>query len=241
MKDWEGSTVALNGTEVTVSLPNGVNSEEGQISKYHGFYVARYEAGYEKAENETDKTQGDDAKNNVIAKPLSKYGVKVWNFIEWINADASAKLMYAGDNVKSGLITEKQWNSICQWFSNSGLEVEGTRNDWGDYYGFAHEGTGWHAGYKPGLLKNWEYGDYSTFDIADAYLTGSGLNDNDYHKSIADFTGSLMEWVADHGTDPNQYYQRGSFLKGKSCSSRQQNSKYWCYFDVGFRVTLFLN
>ncbi len=240
MKDWEGSTVALNGTEVTVSLPNGVDSEESQINKYHGFYVARYEAGYEKAENETDKAQGDTAKNNKTDKPLSKYGVKVWNFIEWDQAKASAEMMCNNNNVKSGLITMTQWDTICTWFSNSGLKVDGNRDDWKQYYNLIYRGSGWHAG-RDKFLQNWEEGDYNTVDMKDAYITASGLNNGDYHKSIADFTGSLWEWVAGHGGNINyDYYYRGGGISNLSCSDCRKNSGRWCYDQVGFRVTLYL-
>ncbi len=242
MKDWEGSAVKLSEIEsYTTALPNGVDNEESQINKYHGFYVARYEAGNKDAVNETDTNQKKNATNNKKERPVSKNGVKVWNFIDWNHANESAKLMYTDNGVRSGLITDTQWDCICTWLSNSGLKVSGTGVKYADYYNLYYKGNGWYfVNEGEGKITAWANGDFDTRTDAVAYLTGCGLNGGDYHKSIADFTGSLAEWSATHGEDNYDHHYRGLGILGNQCSNRHKNAGYYCYWGVGFRVTLYL-
>ena len=76
-----------------------------------------------------------------MGKPLSKYGVKVWNFVAYSVAAPSAKLMVNSDSVKSGLITGTQWDTIMQWYQNSNIIVNNTQ-DWGTYANLNYSGEG---------------------------------------------------------------------------------------------------
>ena len=65
-------------------LDEGGNAES--VSKYGGFYVGRYEAGYEEVEDGSTYKQSAN-KNTQSGVPLSKAGVAAWNYISQTNAD----------------------------------------------------------------------------------------------------------------------------------------------------------
>jgi hypothetical protein len=89
-------------------------TENAQINTYHGFYVARYEAGL------TTETleQNAETNNNTNTTAVSKPGAKIWNYIDYNNANTVAQAMINNNTIygttKSGLITGTQWDTIMK-------------------------------------------------------------------------------------------------------------------------------
>ena len=95
-------------------------TENAQINTYHGFYVARYEAGLNNC-NLTSQSASTNNKTNTTA--VSKPGTKIWNYIDYNNANTVAQAMINNSatygTTKSGLITGTQWDTIMNWYQNS--------------------------------------------------------------------------------------------------------------------------
>jgi|GEM_PF-761019 len=103
---WCTTGIAYN--DVTLSdgtLPSGI-TENTQITKYGGFYIARYEAGKEST-----------------ATLVSKKNATVWVTINYANSKATSEAMYTTAEVKSGLVTGTQWDTAMKWIQNSGKSV----------------------------------------------------------------------------------------------------------------------
>ncbi len=104
-------------------LPKAVEDEKVQIIKYGGFYIARYEAGVAEY-MQVDNTNINSMANNKIGVPVSKSGVRPWNYIEYKKAKQNAESMYDNDSYKSGLMTNAQYNTILNWLKNTGYELK---------------------------------------------------------------------------------------------------------------------
>ena len=115
-------------------------TENTQIDTYHGFYVARYEAGL------TTETleQNADTNNNTNSIAVCKPGTKIWNYIDYNNANTVAQAMINNSatygTTKSGLITGTQWDTIMGWYQNSNIKVD-TTQDWETYINLTYSGN----------------------------------------------------------------------------------------------------
>jgi len=114
---WDGAVTYVSVSVTTNdTLPTGINSETNQITNYGGFYIARYEAGKE---------------NTTIL--VSKKLTTIWNNINYINSKIKSEAMYTTAEVKSGLVTGTQWDTILKWFQNKGVNVSSDSSSWGNY------------------------------------------------------------------------------------------------------------
>ena len=118
-----------NYDDVPGDLPSGV-TENTQITKYGGFYVGRYEAGVPANQTEIDGESLETS--DVNGTPQSKSGVMPWTYISYVKANSNAKLLYNNSNVKSGLLTGTQWDTVYKWIKNSGIGTNGD-NVWGNF------------------------------------------------------------------------------------------------------------
>ena len=100
-------------------LPEGIESEQTQITKYQGFYIARYEAGI---------PDGTETASDELGIPVVKKDVKVWTSISGGNAKINAESMYTTEYVKSGLITGTGWDTVCKWIENAGISVTNSKS-----------------------------------------------------------------------------------------------------------------
>ena len=108
---------------------SGANAES--VAKYGGFYIGRYEAGYEEvADGSTYKVAAN--KNTGSGVPLSKAGVACWNYISQTNSKKIAQnLSYS--SVSSNLIDGNAWDTIMDWYTADGKNVNSSTS-FGNYY-----------------------------------------------------------------------------------------------------------
>ena len=177
-------------------------TENTQINTYHGFYVARYEAGL----TTTTTSQSASTNNNTSTIPVSKQGTKIWNYIDYNNANTVAQAMINNSatygTTKSGLVTGTQWDTIMRWYQNSNINVD-TTQDWGTYRDLTYSGNGKYFKYTDsGADASWSEGEFtrtgnSTHPSYPYYYHASGLNSNGIKKNIADLGGNVWEWTAE--------------------------------------------
>ena len=205
--------------------------EENQILKYGGFYVARYEAG---VPNELQDTLNniDEDTNNISGIPVSKAGIRPWNYISYSNALKNAQNMYKDStSVKSGLLTERQVQAIGYWISQAGYDVENAK-EWGNYSNVNFSFTGL---YSEDHGKTYQYGENKDKKIYNMIL-GTGITERNMANNIYDFVGNLQEYIFSNNYDAfGGYYDNVSFYTyGALLSSLTPNNQ------TGFRVVLYI-
>ena len=155
-------------------------TENAQINTYQGFYVARYEAGLSTETLE----QNASINNNTNSTAVSKPGTKIWNYINYNNANIVAQAMINNGETygttKSGLITGTQWDTIMNWYQNAEIKVD-TTQDWGTYRDFTYSGNGKYFTYTGSNPTTWTEGTFTRTGNSDDssypyYYHASGLN-----------------------------------------------------------------
>ncbi len=205
--DGNNITYTTDYTDYVYTFPAGITNETDQIDKYEGFYIARYEAGNE---------------NSVL---VSKKNATVWNNITHTSAKTQSQAMYTTPEVKSGVITEEQFNVTLTWLGNSIINLPYT---------------------ACGNLKNSE---------SPANVTGFGLLQktgfSDYWKvnNIYDFIGNTYEFINEkyrfiyNGVDYGTYvcYIGGSYFSDVPIQYRMNTSiNDGSKVDISFRVVLYI-
>ena len=230
----------------TSAIP--VANESTQIDTYHGFYVARYEAGL----TTTTTSQSASTNNNTSATAVSKQGSKIWNYIDSNNAKAVAQSMINNTatygNNKSGLVTGKQWDTIMKWYQNAGIKVDKTQ-DWGTYYNLPYTIQG--TTEKPALWFNSDSNSTtwsnSTSNVSHSasngrYYHASGLNQNGIKKNIADIGGNVFEWTAEIYSGGRVFRGGGALFSTTEypASYRHSSSTGGTNYHFGFRAVLYI-
>jgi Tfp pilus assembly protein PilE len=217
--------VPVDGTNVTYSkwcttnisyasttddtLPSGVTAENTQIANYGGFYIARYEAGNS---------------SNVL---VSKQNIAVWNNINYTNSKIKAESMYNTVEVKSGLLSGKQWDTVMKWLQNASINVTTDSTAWGNY----HNAT-----------FTYEFPISGTKAIMTSVLLNTGAAVRNKTKNIYDLAGNTWEWTNEiYGT--NRIFRGGGYDYGGSggpAAFRYYDTASYTFSDLAFRVVLYI-
>ena len=221
-------------------------TENTQINTYHGFYVARYEAGL------TTETleQNSEINNNTNTTAVSKPGTKIWNNIDYNNANTVAQAMINNNAIygttKSGLITGTQWDTIMSWYQNSNIKVD-TTQDWGTYRSLTYSGNGKYFTDTGSNPTTWSEGEFtrtgnSAHPSYPYYYHASGLNTNGIKKNIADLGGNVWEWTAEIYSSyrVNRGGSANNSTTGYPASYRNSHTTGNTGYFLGFRVVLYV-
>ena len=193
------------------------------ISKYGGFYIARYEAGvpenanfYVASNSTSDKAykRENNMRDVNTYKPVSKKGNQVWNLISQINAKEVSENMYKNSNsVNSYLIDSNAWNYICKDILEDKVK-EDIRNSakYGNCYDNTktnYEGiTGLFAKHICNSSNKLTYATQYEYKQISEGIAPKGNGDNrlelatgaseDFNKyNIYDMAGNLWEWTTE--------------------------------------------
>lgn len=211
--------------------------EDNQILKYGGFYIARYEAGVND-DMQKINTNITIQTNDIEGIPVSKKGIRPWDFISLKNAKINAQSMYNTNYLESDLITDKQWVTIMQWIANSGVDVSNDSSSWGNYSNVNFKFSGL---YSEDYGKNYKYGknkDKTTYNM----ILSSGATDRNMKKNIYDLAGNLLEYTDEYTTNNGGGYlcAGGHFdTTGKYNASTMTLINTKPLEKVGFRVVLY--
>ena len=221
-------------------------TENAQINTYQGFYVARYEAGL----STTTNSQSASANNNTDSTAVSMLGAKIWNYIDYNNANTVAQAMINNistyGTTKSGLVTGTQWDTIMNWYENSNIKVD-TTQDWGTYKDLTYSGTGKYFTYSGSASTTWSEGEFTRTGNSDNpsypyYYHASGLNFNGIKKNIVDLGGNVWELTAEIYST-NRVDRGGNALSNVAdspVSYRDYVSTDLTSCNLGFRVVLYI-
>lgn len=186
------------------TLPAGVVSESVQVTNYGGFYIARYEAGNS---------------SNVL---VSKKSVTVWSDINYTNAKLKAESMYTTAEVKSGLVTGTQWDTVMKWVENSGKNITNSTT-WGNHNDSVAPAnvTGWGSKHVTGFSEFWKA------------------------NNIYDLAGNTFEWTNEIYFSTRvgrggSYYDNGSSFTGGPVSGRNGHDITFNHSSYSFREVLYI-
>ena len=244
------------------TLPSGIASENEQIIKYGGFYVARYEAGLPDSETteELMKTKifsVDDNNKTTIGKAQSKENKIVWNKINYTNAKIVAEDVVSNEYVQSGLLTGTQWDTMCKFIEKAGVDVLSNSVAWGNYYDkidYTVNDVYYRTEHADVVYSK---GNYTK--SANGYLllpTGIFAKsvENSSPKNLYDVAGNVWEWTAEKVNEVKygqQYVKVNSMLIRGGCYNNSGiNSVVSCRNGnsaatntgsaLGFRFVLFV-
>lgn len=226
------------------------------VSQYKGFYVSRFEAGIPDgtlfSNNEDNNSYLTTGKNIGSYIPVSKKNARSWNLINQTNAKSASKRMYENSNsVTSGLIDSYAWDTITKWLSNSGKDVNNSK-DWGNYIDSEYTYSGLSAkhiykdsGWK--IASLWE--NITLKKAGDGIEIPTGSSGRNFANNIYDFAGNMMEWTTEEGkhagtTSTFAVLRGGSFYDEGSINPASyrdgSNREIYSAVDVGFRIVLYI-
>ena len=208
------------------TLPSGVTSETYQITKYGGFYVARYEAGL--PDEQTTETlmstktfSATDNNRTDIGKPQSKSGKIVWNNIDYNNAKIVAENVISTNYVQSGLVTGTQWDTMLTFLSQE-VDVDTNSISWGNYYNKYGYTTlnGYYSTSYAGVV--YTKGEYTKSGEGYAlYQTGmfGSVVAEGTPKNLYDVAGNVWEWTAETASAEGVPVSGAKLVRGGSCNN----------------------
>ena len=209
--------------------------EKGQVEKYGGFYIARYEAGLgetgidntmQAVTATTNSTYGLNSQSDVYtkekvsstAKPTSKANEIPWYHVDYFTAVEMSYRMYKGHvAVTSGLVTGTMWDVMMQYIaSQSEYTSSGT---WGNYnnssidldrgYYTNVNSSGTTDGFKAVTSEQKSGTRASGYNYV---LLSTGASDATEKKNIYDVAGNLWEWTTEASyTITNAKYSKTDF------------------------------
>ena len=210
------------------------------VKKYGGFYIARYEAGWdettvEKLNEEESKTdyitpgwEQEKTKKNISTgkTPISKANVFSWNFINQENAKTVSENMYKKSETEghanSYLVDGTAWDTITNWIATDVENIVTDSTLYGNYYNNNSDYTGWYAEHVWGEQKPNQVGGATGWLYAKHFTNGSiklhwvRLSDNDlWEKKKDNYTDSNNADINKNYLDTRIEIPTGSFDKFK--------------------------
>ena len=112
--------------------------DSASVSKYGGFYVARYEAGIPiddfYKDGVVDTYYRTSEKNVSTDNPVSKANTPSWNYISQENAKIVSTNMYENNtSVTSSLMDSYAWDTIVEWMEKNNLGIALNSTNYGNY------------------------------------------------------------------------------------------------------------
>lgn len=217
---------------------NSRDEVDRQILKYGGFYVSRYEAGISK-KMQSNIINISSTTNNVLNIPVSQKDTIPWNYISFKNAKVNAESMYNNENLKSKLLTQKQYQGIMQWLNSCGYEVYNNSYSFGNYSNVIFEFSGY---YSEDYGKSYKYSN-KHLKAGKNMILSSGASNRNMTNNIYDLAGNLLEYVEDDESKRNNMYLcNGGYYDYIARSAYDSWSHTGEPSDkIGFRIVLMNN
>lgn len=212
-------------------LLNTQNNEDVQILKYGGFYVSRYEAGVPK-EMQNNLEDISINTNNIVGVPVSKKDSIPWNYINAKNSKKSAESMYNLSQLKSGLLTSKQWEGIMQWLNGCNYNVYENSSKWGNHSDVNFEFSGY---YSIDHGKSYQYGKQKMKQEYNMILS-CGATDRNMANNIYDLAGNLREYVTNDSI--SNFEAAGGYYDNIHQSAYSGFGYSQASNQIGFRIVL---
>ncbi|MBR3134323.1 MAG: hypothetical protein IKG56_02560 [Clostridia bacterium] len=223
------------------------------IQENGGFYIGKYEVGYEDTNHRTKSN-----KENTTNIPVIKADAYPYNWVTNEQAERLSETLTTGmastTDEKAGLLFGIQWDLVLKYLSEKGVlsksNITSNSQEWGNFKGeFSLNQTTTH-GHKGTLstdsLKTiyWEPITSSYTHPDDLDVLSAGATERNGKLNIYDLSGNMFEWTLENTSrETIPCVDRGGSFSytgsGTPVSYRDNLSPTASYHDVGFRATLF--
>lgn len=209
------------------TLPTGITNEIDQITKYKGFYIARYESMFDYNSGNirvASKKSANKTTINWSATRNGTYNGYLWNFVNYIDSKAYSESMdtsygYNTSLIGTSLVTGTQWDTVLKWAQNSGKNVVDSRS-WGNYS----------DSISPANISG--FGNLQITGFSDYWKT----------KNIYDLAGNTSEWSSEiYGS--TRIVRGGDFNSPATtfpAALRYNLATDFVNDDIGFRTVLYI-
>lgn len=209
-------------------------NEIQQIDKYGGFYISRYEAGIPDEISDSVSLYSEYT-NDIIGIPLSQKNKVPWNFISLKNAKINATSMYNGPNIKSDLITTRQYLRILEWFYSTQFNMKKVQ----EHSNFSNATFKFSGLYSTDKGKTYKTG--VDIEKNNNFLLSTGCTERNKINNIYDFFGNVAEFT-DGYVKTRGYYSIGGYFDQPfvedSFSAKLLGVSP--LYRIGFRIVLYL-
>ncbi len=234
-----------------------VENEFSQIEKYQGFYVGRYETAMSENIPRVSNVDIDDSPdvvninkiepeyNGTSVEPVIQQGKEVWNYVSRDNAAEISRKIVNNENVRSELITGKQWDTMLEWIITGGTYDNSSNADKyyseiGNFYNSRFTINGLYS-IRENNVANWHEGQY-TKSINESIYLGTGVHNNSKVNNIYDIYGNVWEFTTE--TDANgKIIQRGigaNAASNKAAGVHRHGNDDVSGIEMGFRTVLYI-
>ena len=212
-----------------------------------GFWIGRYEAGYEIDENKGEKARfyGEDynTEHPITQKVVIKKNAYPYNYVRRDQAqELATEMNYTG--CTSSLIYGIQWDLLLKYIEKKNPSQKSNLIDSkkiGNYNNNLWNITNTNAKYSTNSGSEFTVCPYQKKSIEGVLLT-IGANENFSLMNMYDLAGNLWEWTLEYYNASNPCTDRGgSYVCNGSdypATCRLYSTNNGSYYDVGFRVGL---
>ena len=233
-----------DGTTYSVDYQNMLKS----VYTNGGFWIGRYEAGYEIDESKGEKIRDygtdHDTEHSITQKVVIKQDAYPYNWVRRGQAQTLAERMNY-DGVTSSLIFGLQWDLVLKYIETKGatakenLITDSTKI--GNYINNLWDITNVNAKYSTDHGKNFLVCPYPKKQNEIVLLT-TGADESFSLMNIYDIAGNVYEWTLEFYTTENPCVHRGGsyYSYGNVSNSKIRSistTSDWG-FDLGFRIGL---
>ena len=218
------------------------------VYKNGGFWIGRYEAGYEIDESKGEKIRDygtdHDTEHSITQKVVIKQDAYPYNWVRRGQAQTLAERMNY-DGVTSSLIFGLQWDLVLKYIETKGatakenLITDSTKI--GNYINNLWDITNVNAKYSTDHGKNFFVCPYPKKQNEIVLLT-TGADESFSLMNIYDIAGNVYEWTLEFYTTENPCVHRGgsyySYGNVSNSKIRSISTTSDCGFDLGFRIGL---
>ena len=251
-----------NGTSYTDTYHNDVttgltSTEYNELKKKmlksvyqnRGFWIGRYEIGDSVATlTNTNRTTDSNTDNT----PVIKANQIPYIYIKCSEAQELAET-FAPSGYSSSLMFGVQWDLVLKYLESNGVsqsELNSNSSSWGNYSDAAFEVANASAKYTTDDGESWATVSIAgnTFKKAgsSSVILTTGASERNCKLNIYDLAGNVWEWTLEYSSraiNPcsirgGKFSQKGSTYPA---SARLYNISKYEYYDIGARVTFYMN
>ena len=230
------------------------------IKEHGGFYIGKYETGYELGTATTARENKNDSIETTVYKPVIKKDAYPYNYVTNAQAEELAENLSNGlattEDGKGSLMFGIQWDLVLKYLKENSddltvADLTADSSKWGNYTTNKSENNPSTA--LTITSKNAQKATSNPYNVFTeitvtkdniAALLTTGASDTASRLNVYDIAGNLWEWTLEKTSNTeSQCARRGGFFNddgsSRPASYRPSSSTTDSFFSIGFRVSFY--